>query len=170
MVTPEAYVLEGSLVLQDAGRAAVDNTAVDRQLSTATGLSIEQWHMVRGLTTSGRGGETSSSARPVRQDPRVGCRRKAGTPVLGTAVGVRVAVALTEQAAIPAASVARLVANHRRRCARVGHSDRPDDLAYTDVDVDRPREKPTQTHPIPAITQALQRSKRQRTARDTIRQ
>lgn len=118
MLTAEAAVLDGSLALQNAGRAAVDNTAVDRELSAAAGLSDEQRRMVRGLTTSGRGvdvvvgkagtGKTHALAAAAR------IWQQAGIPVLGTAVAARAAMALTDEAGIPATSVARLLANHRR--------------------------------------------------------
>jgi hypothetical protein len=118
MLAVEASVIEGALALQHAGRAAVDNTAVNRELSTATGLSDEQRLMVRGLTTSGRGvdvvigkagtGKTHALATAAR------IWQQAGIPVFGTAVAARAAMALADEADIPAASVARLLATHRR--------------------------------------------------------
>lgn len=48
-------------------------------------------------------------------------------------------------------------------------AEQPDDLAYTDDDIDRPRQAPTPTDPMQNITRTLQRSKAQRSAHDLSR-
>ncbi len=117
----ERGVLATALASRHTGRAVVDNladhTAAARQLTGST-LSAEQQHMVHELTTGGHGvdvvvGKAGTGKTHALAAARAAWNR-AGVPVLGAAVAARAAVALTEQAGIPAMSVARLLATDHR--------------------------------------------------------
>ena len=126
----ERGVLATALASRDTGRAVVVDNAADHMPAggepAGSRLSAEQQDMVHELTTGGHGVDVVvGKAGTGKTHALAGARdawAQAGVPVLGAAVAARAAVALSEQAGIPAMSVARLIATDHRatRAGRPG--------------------------------------------------
>ena len=122
MLATEVAVLHAAIASRDTGRAVVAENDVDQVLAAHPLLSAEQAAMVRQLTTSGHGVEVVVGKAGTGKTHALAAAYEAwataGHRVIGTAVAARAAVALTEEAGIPAVSVTRLLAATERARAR----------------------------------------------------
>jgi conjugative relaxase-like TrwC/TraI family protein len=113
MLAVERRVLHTALARRAAGVAIADPVALEKALNSRPSLSAEQVAMVRRLACSGAGvdvvigkpgtGKTHALATAAE------AWRATGTPVVGTAVAARTAIALSETTGMPAITVARLL-------------------------------------------------------------
>jgi conjugative relaxase-like TrwC/TraI family protein len=122
VLTTEVAVLHAAIASRDTNLAVVAESDVDQVLAAHPLLSAEQAAMVRQLTTTGHGVEVVVGKAGTGKTHALAAAYEAwtaaGQRVIGTAVAARAAVALTEEAGIPAVSVARLLAVTERARAR----------------------------------------------------
>jgi conjugative relaxase-like TrwC/TraI family protein len=118
MLATEAAVINAAVAARGTGRAVVPDDEVQQMIAARPSLSGEQAAMVRSLTTSGHGVEVVVGKAGTGKTHALVAAQEAwtaaGLRVLGAAVAARAAVTLTEEAGIPAVSVARLLATDDR--------------------------------------------------------